>query len=70
MDKITAILIDDDHDTVEVNSIFLNMCSICIIGTGFNGQDAVVHALNAFLSSLQMQVFSGYAFSYSLNHWI
>lgn len=41
MDKIRTVIVDDDADTVEVSSLFLELYSFDVVGTGFNGQDAV-----------------------------
>jgi two-component system, chemotaxis family, chemotaxis protein CheY len=39
--NLKAIVIDDDFDTVEVFSLFLDLLSIKTVGTGHNGKDAV-----------------------------
>ena len=39
--KRTAIVVDDDHDTVEVFSDLLQILQIKVIGKGYDGKDAV-----------------------------
>lgn len=41
LNKIKAVIIDDDADTVEVSAMFLQLYSFDVIGTGFNGKDAM-----------------------------
>lgn len=39
--SITAVVIDDDHDTARIFSEFLIENGIKVLGTGFSGKDAV-----------------------------
>ena len=39
--KRTAIVVDDDHDTVEVFSDLLQILQIQVIGKGYDGRQAV-----------------------------
>lgn len=39
--KITAIVIDDDRDTVQVFCEYLQIMGIRVIGRGYDGQDAI-----------------------------
>ncbi len=41
MPKITAIVIDDDKDTVKVFSEYLQIMGIRVVGKGYDGQDAI-----------------------------
>lgn len=41
LSKMTAIVIDDDRDTVSVLSDFLQIKGIRVVGKGYDGQDAV-----------------------------
>ena len=38
---VRAIVIDDDPDTVEIFSEYLSMKGVQIVGTGYNGKEAV-----------------------------
>lgn len=41
-DKITAIVVDDDFDLVELFAEHLEIKEITIVGKGYNGKEAVV----------------------------
>jgi len=38
---VTSIIVDDDFDTVEVFSEYLELSGINVVGKGYNGKDAV-----------------------------
>jgi CheY-like chemotaxis protein len=38
---VTAIVVDDDKDTVDVFCDYLDMMHVMVIGKGYNGKDAV-----------------------------
>jgi len=38
---VTSIIVDDDFDTVEVFSEYLELSDIHVVGKGYNGKDAV-----------------------------
>ncbi len=38
---VTSIIVDDDFDTVEVFSEYLELSDIDVVGKGYNGKDAV-----------------------------
>jgi hypothetical protein len=40
-EAITAIIIDDDHDTVDVFKEYLELKNVHVLGKGYNGKDAI-----------------------------
>ena len=38
---ITAVVVDDDKDTVDVFCDFLDMKQVKVLGRGYNGKDAL-----------------------------
>ena len=40
-DKLRAIVVDDDKDTVAIFRDYLKLKNVDVVGTGFNGKDAV-----------------------------
>ena len=40
-ENLNVLVIDDDQNTVEVFSEFLELCDITVVGNGYNGKEAV-----------------------------
>ncbi|WP_255486576.1 response regulator transcription factor [Candidatus Nitrosotenuis sp. DW1] len=68
-EMITAIVIDDDIDTVDVFCDYLEIVNVKVLGRGYNGKEAVElyrkHNPNVVFLDLMMPDYDGF---YALEH--
>lgn len=60
---VTAIVVDDDKDTVDVFCEYLNMKNVKVVGMGYNGKEALelyqLHAPDIVFLDLMMPDYDG-----------